>query len=67
MSKPKSKEVRMKNTRSDKKNARKKNQRLTRSSNGGIKLRTIIDWFSTRFTLASHVQSKDQSFYTGSA
>jgi hypothetical protein len=49
------------------KNARKKNQRLTRSSNGGIKLRTIIDWFSTRFTLASHVQSKDQSFYTGSA
>ena len=26
----------------------------------------MIDWLS-RFTLASHVQSKDQSFYTGSA
>ena len=32
-----------KNTRSDKKNARKKNQRLMRSSNGVIKLRTMID------------------------
>ena len=41
--KPKLKEVRMKNPRSDKKNARKKNQRLMRSSNGGIKLRTMID------------------------
>ncbi len=27
----------------------------------------MIYWLSTRFTLASHVQSKEQSFYTGSA
>lgn len=27
------------------KNARKKNQRLTRSSDGGTKLRTMIDWY----------------------